>query len=148
MSETKNRNKWSLPMEPHTQMIWKRVNSNMESLLKQQNTEVTKPKADREQLLNDLPELLNDLARICRENTLLNRMLWMWGKTTQVIYTQWQDLNSQLAVQKDHHRVFISIVLWKYPFNSLTGKRRWADSFQGICNTPKLSWLRLHCHSF
>lgn len=47
----------------------------MESLLKQQNTEVTKPKADREQLLNDLPELLNDLARICRENTLLNRML-------------------------------------------------------------------------
>lgn len=93
-------------------------------MLKLQNTEGIKPKADLEQLLNDLPELLNDMARIRRENTsLMNQKLWMWGKPSQVICMQWWDLNSQLPVQKDHHKVIISIVLWKYPFNSLTGKR-------------------------
>lgn len=60
-----------LPKESHTQMIWKMVNRNIESLLKRQNIEDIKPKADHEQLLNDLPEFLNDLARICRENKTL-----------------------------------------------------------------------------
>jgi len=52
-------------MEFHKQ-IWKRVNSNMEDLLKLQSSEDIKTKADNEEWLNVLPELLNVLAKICK----------------------------------------------------------------------------------
>jgi len=62
-------------MEFHKQ-IWKRVNSNMEDLLKLQSSEDIKTKADNEEWLNVLPELLNVLAKICKENkTSMNQKL-------------------------------------------------------------------------
>lgn len=71
----------------------------MKNLLKLQNTEDRKPKADLKQLLNDIPKRLNDLARICRENTeLMSQKLGMWGETAQVLYTHRWDLSSQLPV--------------------------------------------------
>lgn len=62
-------------MEFHKQ-IWKRVNSNMEDLLKLQSSEDIKTKADHGEWLNVLPELLNVLAKICKENkTSMNQKL-------------------------------------------------------------------------
>lgn len=62
-------------MEFHKQ-IWKRVNSNMEDLLKLQSSKDIKTKADNEEWLNVLPELLNVLAKICKENkTSMNQKL-------------------------------------------------------------------------
>lgn len=62
-------------MDFHKQ-IWKRVNSNMEDLLKLQSSEDIKTKADNEEWLNVLPELLNVLAKICKENkTSMNQKL-------------------------------------------------------------------------
>lgn len=62
-------------MEFHKQ-IWKRVNSNMEDLLKLQSSEDIKTKADNEEWLNVLSELLNVLAKICKENkTSMNQKL-------------------------------------------------------------------------
>lgn len=68
MSVKEDRNKWNLPMEFQIfpEQIWKRVNSNMEGLLKLENSEDIKTKADSEEWLNALPELLNVLAKICK----------------------------------------------------------------------------------
>lgn len=66
MSVKEDRNKWNLPVEFHEQ-IWKRVNSNVEGLLKLENSKDIKTKADSEEWLNALPELLNVLAKICKK---------------------------------------------------------------------------------
>lgn len=58
----------------------------MKSLLKLQNPEDIKPKADHEQLLNDLLELLNDLQRkYINESKIMNVRK---KKNPQVIYMQ------------------------------------------------------------
>lgn len=118
----------------------------MESLLKRQNTEDRKPKADLKQLLNDIPKQLNDLARICRENTkLMSEKLGLWGETAQVLYMNRWDLNSQLPVQKHHRRVILSIVLWKYPFISLTETRGEDGEIRFKESTPHLNYPVQDC---
>lgn len=132
-------------MEFHKQ-IWKRVNSNMEDLLKLQSSEDIKTKADHGEWLNVLPELLNVLAKICKENkTSMNQKLWMWEKARQTTYR----ICNLLLVQNVHLDVTGSEwSSWSHCINSSVRipfhfydweERRWGDAFQGTCCSPEVS---------
>lgn len=62
--------------------------SNMKSLLKLQNTEDIISKISWEELLNDLPELLNVLAKICKENIRLMNQNYECEEEQHKLYTQ------------------------------------------------------------
>lgn len=62
--------------------------SNMKGLLKLQNTENTISKTEWEELLNDLPELLNVLAKICKENTTFMNQNYECEEEQHKLYTQ------------------------------------------------------------
>lgn len=94
MSETKDESKWSLMQESEN------VN-NITEFSESKEYWRYKTKSWPKQPLNLLPELLSDMARICRENTTLtNEELWIWEKTVQIIDTEWWDLATHLPVQK------------------------------------------------